>query len=83
MVTLIFNLSILALQVSFRSRISLGYQGLHTGSLLSEPGLTPTGLTAWDPPEKDVMPWTGDDAGGAELPCTGPAFSATGTPAFA
>lgn len=59
------------------------YQGRHTGSLLSDPVLIPTGLTAWDPPEKDVMPWTGDAAGGAELPCTGLALTATGSPAFA
>lgn len=59
------------------------YQGLQTGSLLSGLVLTPTGLTALDPPEKDVMPWTGEGAGGAELLCTGLALSATGTPAFA
>lgn len=54
------------------------YQGRHTGSLLS-----PTGLPAWDPPEKDVMPWTGDAAAGAELPCIGLEFTATGTPVLA
>lgn len=59
------------------------YQGLHTGSLLSAPALTPTGLTACETPAKEVIPCTGEAAVGEELAWTGLALTATGTPAFA
>lgn len=59
------------------------YQGLHTGSLLSVPALTLTGLTACDTLANDVIPCTGDDAVGAELAWTGLAFTVTGKPALA
>ena len=59
------------------------YHGRQTGSLLSDPVLTPTGLTVRGTLAKEVMPWTGEAAVGAELPCTGLAVIAMGTPVFA